>query len=166
MVWVFTHTIATMTQENLTLEEAKEKVREKEDSIQSLINPSDLTHQNVDTWEKVNVEKLREELAMGMGDAWTYGINHPYGDLIEELAVNRYVEDMQRVPKNDLNPEKFKGIEDMVISGYWPYETSREEIRELVWEWNEDIEFFHEYEFEIMQEIESAILEARLKDFE
>jgi len=152
-------------QEFETLQEAKEFVYNEEDSIKALISPSDLVHQDIEEWDNADKELLREELAMSMGDAWTYGISHPYGDIIEQLAVKQFVDDMQRVPMNDLNPEIYKGIEDMVIQGYWPYETNRQEIEELVYEWNSDIEFFHEYESHVMQEIEASIIEARLKDF-
>jgi len=151
-------------QEFETLQEAKEYVYKQEDSIKKIISPSDLIHQDITEWDNADKELLRDELAGCMGDAWTYGINHPYGDMIEQLAVKRFVDDMQRVPMNDLNPEIYKGIEDMAVNGYWPNQTSRQEIEEIVYEWK-DIEFFHEYEQEVMQEIEASIIDARLKDF-
>jgi len=147
-----------------TLQEAKSMVYNQEDSIKQLIDPSDLTHQSIESWNNVDKELLKDELVGSMGDAWTYGINHPYESLIEELAVKRFVGDMQRVRKNDLNPEKFKELEDMAVSGYWPNSVSRDEIVEAVWEIKDNIDYFHEYEQEVMFEIEDSIIEARLKD--
>jgi hypothetical protein len=149
-----------------TMAEAKNYVLNNEDPIDMLINPSDLIHQDIESWDNVDIDRLRDELAGGMGDSWTYGINHPYGDLIERIAIERFVEDMQRISMDHLNPEVFRGIEDMVIEGYWPYQTNNKEIRELVYEWKDDIEFFHEYESEVMYEIESYIIDARLKNLE
>jgi len=152
-------------QEFETLQEAKEYVYKQEDSIKKIISPSDLIHQDITEWENADKELLRDELAGSMGDTWTYGINHPYGDMIEQLAVKRFVEDMQRVPMNHLNPERFRGLEDMAIAGYWPNKVNREEITEIIWEFNDEIQYFHEYEQEVMFEIEDSIIEARLKDF-
>jgi hypothetical protein len=148
-----------------TLQEGKEYVYNQEDSIKRIIAPSDIRMQDLESWDNADMDRLRDELGISLGEGWTYGIDHPYGELIESIAVNRYVEDMTRIPMDHLNPEMFGGIEDMVCSGYWPYETSRDEIRNLVWEWNDNIDYFHEYEQEVMQEIEASILEARLKDF-
>lgn len=147
----------------LTVEKARSIVKESEDTIESLINPSDLIHQDIDSWDNVNVDSLRDELADSLTEAWTYGINHPYGDLIHELAVNLYVEDMVRVPFDHL---VFNSRAKCVIEGYWLYDMGKCEVRELVSENSEGIEWFHECEFEAMMEIESAILEARLENFE
>jgi len=152
-------------QEIETLQEAKEYVYNQEDSIKKIISPSDLIHQDITEWDNADKELLRDELVGSMGDSWTYGINHPYGDIIEQLAVKQFVDDMQRIPMNDLNPEIYKGIEDMAVNGYWPNQTNRQEIEEIVYEWKDDIEFFHEYESHVMQEIEASIIDARLKDF-
>jgi len=148
-----------------TMKDAKEYVYENEDSIKRIIDPSDIRMQDIDNWDNVDMDILRDELGMSMSDAFTYGINHPYGSLIERIAVIRFIEDMTRIPMEHLNPEKFLGIEDMVIEGYWPYQTNKQEIIELVHEWNSDIDYFHEYEQEVRQEIEASIIEARLKDF-
>ena len=147
----------------LTLSEAKSIVKNQEDSITQLINPEDLIHQDIDSWENADVELLKDELYGSMGNAWTYGINHPYGDMIEELAVNRYVENMIRIPFDHLNPDKFNGPEDAVIEGYWLYDMSESEVKELVYEWNSDIEFFHEYENEAMQFVESIVIDEQIK---
>jgi hypothetical protein len=147
--------------DKLTLSEAKEQVRENEPSINELIPISDI-NQNVESWENVDKDKLADSIHMDMGDAWTYGINHPYGDMILELAINRFIDDMVRVPFNHLNPDKFNTRAKAVIEGYWLYDMSKNEVRELVYENHESIDFFHECENEVMQEIESAIIEARL----
>jgi len=144
-----------------TLSDVKEQVRKDEYSMPELISIEDI-NQDVNSWDNVDKDKLSESVFADMCDAWTYGINHPYGDTIKELAVNRYVENMQRIPKDHLNPDRFKTIADMAIEGYWPYTTSRDEITEIVWKNMENIEFFYEYEDEIRMEIESAIIDARL----
>jgi hypothetical protein len=146
-----------------TLQEAKAYVYEQEDSIKRIIAPSDVRRQDLDNWEECDTDMLREELGMSLGEAWTYGINHPYGDLIETIAVKQYVEDMTRIPRDHLvfgnNPEK------CVQEGYWLYEWSRDFVSELVYEQRENIEFFHECEDKVRMELEASILEARLKDF-
>jgi hypothetical protein len=141
-----------------TLPDVKEQVRKEEPSMNELISIEDV-NQDVNSWENVDKDKLLDGIAM---DAWTYGINHPYGDTIRELAVKHFVDDMRRMPKDHSNPDKFETIADMAIEGYWPYTTSREEITEIVRENIENIEFMYEYEDEIRQEIESAIIDARL----
>jgi len=148
-------------QNETTLSEIKEQIKQEEPSMNELISIEDI-NQNVDSWDNVDKDKLADSMHMDMSDAWTYGINHPYDDTIRELAVSRFVDDMQRVPMDDLNPDKFGGIEDMAVNGYWPNSVSRDEITEIVYEWKDDISFFHEYEQEIMFEIEASIIEARL----
>lgn len=147
--------------ENLTLSEAKEQVREQEPSMDELVSIEDIS-QNVENWDNVDKDKLADSIAMDMGDSWTYGINHPYGDMILELAINRFVDDMVRVPFNHLNPDKFNTRAKTVIEGYWLYDMTKNEVRELVYENHESIDFFHEYENEVMQKIESEIINARL----
>jgi hypothetical protein len=144
-----------------TLAEVKEEIRKTEPSMNELISIDDI-NQNVESWDNVDKDKLTDSIVMDMGDAWTFGINHPYGDTIRELAVSRFVDDMQRVPFNHLNRDRFQTPEDAVIEGYWLFNMSRSECEEIVWENMENIEFFHEYEHEIMGEIESAIIKARL----
>ena len=146
-----------------TLKEAKEYVFENEDSIKRIIDPSDLIYQDIDNWENTDTDILRDEIGMSLGDSWTFGINHPYGDLIRDIAVNRFVSDMIRIPRDHLvfgnDPEK------CTKKGYWLNEWSRDFVTELVYENLDDIDYFHEYESEILQEIEASMIEARLKDF-
>lgn len=146
---------------DLTLEEAKEKVRENEDSITSLIDPSDLVYQDIDSWENVDIDKLEEELAIMLGEAWTYGIDHPYGDMIRDLAVKDYIDHMDRVPFDHL---VFDSREKCVIEGYWLYDMSYDEVFEIVWKNRNDIDHFYDFEQPNMMEIENAIIEARLED--
>lgn len=153
-----------MRQNNIeTLEDAKEYVFENEDSIKRIIDPSDIRMQDINELDNADMDMLRDEIGMSMGDAWTYGINHPYGDLIRAIAVNRFVSDMLRIPKNHLvfgnDPGK------CVKKGYWLNEWNRDFVTELVYENLDDIDYFHEYESEVLQEIEASIIEARLKDF-
>jgi hypothetical protein len=150
----------------LTLSEAKEKVKNQEESITKIIDPNDLIHQDVESWDNVDIDKLKDELYGSIGDAWTYPHSHPYASMIESIAVNQFVEDMQRIPFEHLNPEIFKGPEDANVEGYWLYDQSREEVRNVVYEWKDDIEFFHEYEDNVRMEIDSAILDARIEDLE
>jgi hypothetical protein len=152
--------------EHKTLAEATDMVKKQENSIDMYINPNDLIHQDIDSWDNVDIDKLKDELAASMSDSWTYGINHPYESLIQELAVNLYVEDMQRIKENHLNPEEFNSIEHMVMRGYWVNSMNRQEVTELVYENMENVAYFHEYENEALQEIENAILEARIEGLE
>ena len=152
-----------------TLQEAKEYVFENEDSIKRIISPSDLIHQDIDNWDNADIDRLKDELAGSMGDSWTYGINHPYGDLIERIAVNRFLEDIPRIRFSHL---VFDNIQECVKNGYWPYGSElgdknpdKWDMREIVYEVKEDIDYFHEYESEVLQEIEASMIEARLKDF-
>jgi len=146
-----------------TMKDAKEYVYENEDSIKRMIDPSDIRMQDIDNWDNADMDMLRDELGMSMSDAFTYGINHPYGDLILSVTVNRFVSDMSRIPNSHLvfgnDPEK------CVKEGYWLNEWNRDFVTELVYENLEDIEYFHEYESEVLQEIEASMIEARLKDF-
>jgi len=139
------------------LQEAKEHILKKEPSMNELISIDDV-NQDVDSWDNVDKDRLADRIDRH----WTYPINHPYASLIEKLAIKQYIDDMQRVPMDDLNPDRFQGIEDMIVEGYWPYQTTRDEIKELVYEWKDDIDYFHEYENEVLCEINAAIDEARL----
>ena len=152
-----------------TLQEAKEYVYENEDSIKRIIDPSDLIHQDIDNWDNVNMDMLRDELGMSMSDAWTYGIDHPYGSLIEEIAVIRFIEDIPSIRFKHL---VFDTIQECIKNGIRPYGSelgdknpNKWDMREIVYEVKEDIDYFHEYETEVRQEIEASMIEARLKDF-
>lgn len=147
--------------EELTLSEAKERVRREEPSMDKIISIDDV-RQDVDSWQEVDKDKLADSLHMDMGDAWTYPHNHPYSDLILDLAIKSYMEDMVRIPEEHLNPDKFQTAADCVIEGYWLYGMTNDEVRELVYEHHDNIEFFYEYEDEIRMEIDSAVMEARL----
>jgi len=146
-----------------TMKKAKEYVYENEDSIKRIIDPSDIRMQDIDNWDNADMDMLRDELGMSMSDAFTYGINHPYSDLILSVAVNRFLSDMLRIPKSHLvfgnDPEK------CAKEGYWLNEWNRDFVTELVYENLENIDYFHEYESEVLQEIEASMIEARLKDF-
>jgi hypothetical protein len=153
-----------------TIEEAKEYVLDNEDPIDILINPSNLIHQDIKSWDNVDIDRLRDELAGGMGDSWTYGINHPYGDLIESIAIERFIEDIPDVRFKHL---VFDNIRDCVKNGYRPYGSelgnenpNREDMRQIVYEVKDNIDYFHEYEDEVRYEIESYIMDARLKNLE
>ena len=152
-----------------TLKDAKEYVFENEDSIKRIIDPSDIRMQDINEWDNADMDMLRDELGMSMGDAWTYGINHPYGDLIERIAVIQYIDDMPTIRFDHL---VFDTVQECVKNGYWPYGSelgdknpNKWDMREIVYEVKEDIDYFYEYEQEVMQEIEASIIEARLKDF-
>lgn len=152
-----------------TLKDAKAYVYQNEDSIKRIIAPSDLVHQNVDNWDNVDKDLLREELGMSMGDVWTYGINHPYGNLIEDMAIVLFIDDMPKIRFDHL---VFDTVKECVKNGYWPYGSelgdknpNKWDMQNIVYEVKSDIEYFHEYETEVQQEIEASIIEARLKDF-
>jgi len=152
-----------------TLKEAKEYVYNQEDSIKRMIAPSDIRNQDLESWDNADIDMLRDELGMSMGDVWTYGINHPYGSLIERIAVIRFIEDMPSIRFKHL---VFDTIQECVKNGIRPYGSelgdknpNKWDMREIVYEVKEDIDYFHEYEQEVRQEIEASILEARLKDF-
>ena len=152
-----------------TLKDAKEYVYEQEDSIKRIISPSDLIHQDIDNWDNADMDMLRDEIGMSMGDAFTYGINHPYGDLIERMAVIQYINGLPSIRFKHL---VFDTVEECVKNGIKPFGSElgdknpdKWDMREIVYEVKEDIDYFHEYETEVRQEIEASIIEARLKDF-
>lgn len=152
-----------------TISEAKEFVLENEDSVESLISPSDLIHQDIDKWENADIERLKDEL-YGSMDVWTYGIDHPYGNMIESIAITQFLNDIPRIRFDHL---VFDDITECVVNGYWPYGSelgdnnpNMQDMREYVYEVKENIDYFHEYETEIRMEIESFIIEARLKNLE
>lgn len=149
-------------QEVTNLQEAKEWIMENEYRIQDLIKPEDLIYQDITSWDNVNIDALREEIGMGF-DQWTYPNSHPYSETIRDLAIKWYVEDMIRIPFDHL---VFEDREKCVIEGYWLYDISRNEVSELVYENIAEIEFFYEYEDNVRMEIESYILDARLRDLE
>jgi len=152
-----------------TLKDAKAYVYQNEDSIKRIIDSSDIRMQDIDNWNNADIDLLRDELGMSIGNAWTYGINHPYGDLIERIAVIRFIEDMPIIRFKHL---VFDTIQECVKNGIRPYGSelgdknpNKWDMREIVYDVKEDIDYFHEYESEVLQEIEASIIEARLKDF-
>lgn len=146
--------------ERLSLQEAKEQIREDEYHISDLINPEDLNLQDVENWGDADVDLLRDEIGMGLSE-WSYPYDHPYEDLILDLAIDEFVDDMIRVPFDHL---VFESREECVIQGYWLYDMSRNEVTELVYENREEFEFLPIDR--VMMEIESAILDARLADID
>ena len=152
-----------------TLQEAKAYVYEQEDSIRGIIAPSDIRMQDIDQWNNADKELLREELAMSMGDAYTYPTNHPYSSLIERIAVIQYIDNLPSIRFKHL---VFDTVEECVKNGIKPFGSElghknpdKWDMREIVYEVKDEIDYFHEYETEVRQEIEASILEARLKDF-
>jgi len=152
-----------------TMKKAKKYVYENEDSIKRIISPEDIRMQDINEWDNADMDMLRSELGMSMSDAFTYGINHPYGSLIERIAVIRFIEDMPTIRFKHL---VFDTIQECVKNGIKPFGSElgdrnpdKWDMREIVYEVKEDIDYFHEYETEVRQEIEASIIEARLKDF-
>lgn len=143
--------------------EIEEQVRNDTDSITKIVNPGDITHQDIDSWENVDIDALKMELAYGM-DEWTYPFDHPYASEIENLAIDLFLDQCVRIPGKHLNPDKFNGPQDAITEGYWLNSLSYQEARELVYEWNSEIEFFHEFEREAMEFVENIVLNEQLQE--
>lgn len=149
----------------MTESEVREQVQENESPIQSIVSPENLIHQNVESWDNVDVNKLEREVADNVIDAYTYPINHPYSGLIEDYAIDLFLENCTRIPIEHLNPVIFNGPEDAIVQGYWINHMTYDEAREMVYEWKDDISFFHEFEQEALEIVESAMINAQMADF-
>lgn len=152
-----------------TLKDAKEYVFDQEDSIKRIISPSDVRRQDIDSWSEADTELLKDEIAMSMCDGWMFPTNHPYSSLIERIAVIQYINDLPSIRFKHLI---FDTVEECVKNGIKPFGSELGErnpdkwdMREIVYDVKDEIEFFYEYETEVRQEIEASIIEARLKDF-
>lgn len=154
-----------MTYQNyLSESDVRAKVEERTDSITKIINAEDLLRQDVKSWDKVDIDLLENELYGNMGDSWTYPISHPYSNLIEDYAIDLFLQECTRIPFEHLNTEKFQGPEDAIIEGYWLNSLNYDEARELVYEWKEEIEFFYEYEQESRMFVDSCIIDTQVQE--
>lgn len=142
--------------------EIRKDVKANTDTIDRIIGPNDLIHQDIDSWDNVDISMLETELHESM-DEWHFQANHPYENAIHELAVILYIEDMQRIPINHLN---FNSRDKCVIEGYWLFDMDNQEVRDRVNENWEDIEYVHEYESSAQMTVESWIMDKYLENIE
>lgn len=150
-----------MTQnEPISKQEVRSIVMNETDSINKVISPNDLIHQDIDSWDNVDIDRLKDELAY---NDYTYGINHPYDNLIFELAVSLYMDNMTRIKLDHL---VFDELTECVTRGYWPYGENKYIIQETINEYHEDIDFFYEYEQEAQQFVESCMMDAQIDGLE
>jgi len=148
--------------EDLTRSSIRAKVQENTDPIEMVISPSDLIHQDIDSWENVDIDRLKDELHENMSE-WSYQANHPYERAIHDLAVLMFREDMQRVPMEDL---RFESRDKAVANAYWLYDMSKYVVREIIEENWEDMEYTHEYESDALMQIESWIMDKKLANIQ
>jgi len=146
--------------EIMTKSEARKRINP--DSITKLISPTDLTHQDIDKWENVDIELLKQELHDNISE-WSFQATHPYEHLIQDLAVGLFIKSMQRVPYDHL---VFDSKDKCVIEGYWLYDMNKTEIMDRVNENKENIEYFHEYVQESQMFIESCVIDSQVKELE
>ena len=146
-------------QDRLTPRKVEQIVKENTDPIELLIEPSDLTHQDIESWENVDIYKLKDELYYDIHEV----ANSFHERLIQDLALELFIEDMIQI-----NPEHlvFEEKEDMVREGYWPFQTSYSEVGELAYEVKEDIEYYHEYEYKARSHVEAGLVKGYLKNME
>lgn len=155
-----------MSEKPITKREVREKIQEQAESITQLINPSDLIHQDIDSWEDADMDKLKEELHTNVEGWHGMAPSHPYENLIQELAVALYIEDMVRIPFDDLNHVKYSDRDTCVREGYWLYDMSNTEVLDRVHENKEEIDHFHEYESEAQMFVESCVIDAQIQELE
>jgi len=148
--------------EKLTKKEVREMVQENEDSITRIISPSDLIHQDISNWENADMTMLKDELHDSLSE-WHFMATHPYEDLIQELAVSLYMDEMVRIPFDHL---VFESRDKAVIEGYWLYDMDNREIMDRIHENKEDMEFFHEYEQNAQMFIESCVIDTQVQELE
>lgn len=146
----------------MTENKARKVVNKNTDSITKIIDVSDLIHQDVNSWENVDIELLKQELHDSIGE-WSFQATHPYESLIQELAVSYYIESMQRVPYDHL---VFDSRDKCVIEGYWLYDMNKTEIVDMVNENKDNIEYFQEYVQESQMFIESCVIDKQVKELE
>jgi len=143
--------------------EIEETVRNNTDSITTIIKPQNLTHQDIDSWDDVDFDSLEAEMFDSLS-SWTYPNDHLYASEIESLAIDLYLDNCVRIPLEHLNPEAIQGKEDAIIQGYWLNSLNYQEARELVYEWNSNISYFHEFEREAMEFVENIVIDEQLKE--
>lgn len=151
-----------MSEKPITKSEVRDIINNQEDSISQLINPEELVHQDIDSWEEADIELLMEELGANL-DEWHFMATHPYEGLIQELATSLFMDDMVRVPFDHL---VFDSRDKAVIEGYWLYDMSNREVMDCIHENKQDIGYFHEYEQESQMFIESCVVDAQVKDIQ
>lgn len=142
--------------------EILESVRENEDTIERLISPEDIIHQDVQSWEEVDKERLVEELHESLSE-WHFQESHPYESSIQELAALKFLENASRVSMDILNLESHN---EAIRNYVWPNEIGHEEALEIIFEEKDNIEWYHEFESEAQMEIENEVIEARIEDLE
>ena len=148
--------------EIMTKAKAKELVHENTESITKIIDVSDLIRQNVDSWDNVDIDLLKDELYDSLSE-WSYQATHPYESLIQELAVGLFIESMQRVPYDHL---VFESRDKCVKEGYWLHDMNKNEILNRVIKNKNQIEYFYEYERESQMFIESCVIDSQVKELE
>ena len=138
----------------LTRSEAKEQAKEAVDSIDSLINSSDI-EDNAETWEEIEDEKLEMELFEGA----TMRLSEqqkPFYNIAVDLAYTMWQNDLPRAPMDHL---AFDSKEKAVEKGYWPNSMDKWECREILEEMGENSESFLHYYSEAYDIVVSGMVE-------
>lgn len=146
-------TVDTYADEYTAREQAKRAVVEQvKYSLDDLIPPSDV-EDGAETWDDIDEETLRMEV----GESLDHLVSEGALPAIDDLAIVLWRESLPRVPMDDL---VFSDRATAVREGYWPYKMNRTEVTELLWEFADEYEWFHEYQDEAEMQLHDAMVDA------
>lgn len=108
--------------------EAYEQAYEEAHSLPSLINPSDVTGFDGDSWGEMDNDLIRREIGESLS---VIRSERQYDGLQRDLAITLWRDSLPRVPLSDMS---FETQEECVENGYWPHRMNKWEIEELLFE--------------------------------
>lgn len=113
-----------------TRSDAVDRAKEYATPLSDLINPEEVCS-TANTWENVPESELEREIYQSVDIILSEANWHdPLKAVLYDRAVSHHLDNMMRVPLDDLSIDRRKAIEKR----YWPFDMSRGEIRVVVQE--------------------------------
>lgn len=148
--------------ETISRQEARRKAKEATPSITTLIDPSDLRNQDIDSWENVDLDRLTAELGMDMVNTSEI---RDYEVITHDLALSLWIDEMPRIAMEHL---VYNDKETAVIeANVWPNSMSITELWEVLEEnYDKCTEAYDWYYEDAHNEVYAGIIDGYLKDLE
>ena len=155
-IWVL---IGVFKMSITTEHDARATAAEQTESIDMLINPSDIDEKATE-WSDIDSMDLEHELAESASIMRSEN-QSPYQSIAEQLAIELTKDALTRAPMSDL---VFDDKQTAVENGYWPYKTDKWTVEELIHESDKDPQtdlgmIYHECLNEAWNTVQAGIMD-------
>lgn len=124
----------------ITKFEARDKAFDEATELGNLIDPSDIDP-DAENWEDIDPDKLNMEIGDIVSRIRSEN-QSPFHGIAYDLAITLWRDSLPRVPMRDL---VFETPEVAVREGYWPNKMNKWTCREILEDYSNQYDYFHEF---------------------